>query len=58
MGLGDKIDNESEKFGGKGKEAAGEATGDDSLKAEGKADQAKGDLKQAGEKVKDAFKKD
>ena len=58
MGLGDKIDNESEKLGGKGKEAAGEATGDDSLKAEGKTDQAKGDLKQAGEKVKDAFKKD
>jgi uncharacterized protein YjbJ (UPF0337 family) len=27
-------------------------------KAGGKADQAKGDLKQAGEKVKDAFKKD
>ncbi|HSU45814.1 MAG TPA: CsbD family protein, partial [Arthrobacter sp.] len=27
-----------------------------SLKAEGQADQAKGGLKQAGEKVKDAFK--
>ena len=36
MGLGDKIDNAAEKLGGKGKEAAGEATGDDSLKAEGK----------------------
>jgi uncharacterized protein YjbJ (UPF0337 family) len=58
MGLGDKIDNAAEKLGGKGKEAAGEATGDDSLKAEGKTDQAKADLKQAGEKVKDAFKKD
>ncbi|MBT1004029.1 CsbD family protein [Paenarthrobacter sp. DKR-5] len=56
MGLGDKIDNAAEKVGGKGKEAAGKATGDESLQAEGRADQAKGDLKQAGEKVKDAFK--
>ena len=58
MGLDDKIGNAAEKLGGKGKEAAGEATGDDRLKAEGQADQAKGDLKQAGEKVKDAFKQD
>jgi uncharacterized protein YjbJ (UPF0337 family) len=58
MGLDDKIDNAAEKLGGKGKEAAGEASGDESLKAEGKGDQAKSDLKQAGEKVKDAFKKD
>jgi uncharacterized protein YjbJ (UPF0337 family) len=58
MGLGDKIQNAAEKAGGKGKEAAGNATGNESLKAEGQADQTKGDLKQAGEKVKDAFKKD
>ena len=58
MGLDDKIDNAAEKLGGKGKEAAGEASGDESLKAEGKGDQVKADLKQAGEKVKDAFKKD
>lgn len=58
MGLDDKIGNAAEKLGGKGKEATGEATGDDSLRAEGKGDQAKSDLKQAGEKVKDAFKKD
>ncbi|MET3922963.1 CsbD family protein [Arthrobacter sp. UYEF20] len=58
MGVDDKIGNAAEKLGGKGKVAAGEATGDDSLKAEGKGDQAKADLKQAGEKVKDAFKKD
>jgi uncharacterized protein YjbJ (UPF0337 family) len=56
MGLGDKISNAAEKAGGKGKEAAGDATGDENLKAEGQTDQAKGDLKQAGEKVKDAFK--
>jgi uncharacterized protein YjbJ (UPF0337 family) len=58
MGLGDKIDNTAEKLGGKGKEAAGKATDDRSLEAEGKGDQVKADLKQAGEKVKDAFKKD
>ena len=34
----------------------GEATGDRDLQAEGQADQAKGNLKQAGEKVKDVFK--
>lgn len=56
MGLDDKIENTAEKLGGKGKEAAGEATGDEGLKAEGQGDQAKSDLKQAGEKVKDAFK--
>jgi uncharacterized protein YjbJ (UPF0337 family) len=58
MGLGDKIENAGEKLTGKAKEGAGDATDDQSLKAEGEGDQAKADLKQAGEKVKDAFKKD
>jgi uncharacterized protein YjbJ (UPF0337 family) len=58
MGLDDKISNAGQKLGGQGKEAAGSATGDENLKAEGQGDQAKGDLKQAGEKVKDVFKKD
>ncbi|WP_104169043.1 CsbD family protein [Arthrobacter sp. SX1312] len=57
MGLDDKIGNAAQKLGGQGKEAAGNATGDESLKAEGRSDQAKGDLKQAGEKIKDAFRK-
>ena len=57
MGFGDKIKHAAEKVGGKGKEAAGEATGDEGLKAEGKTDQAKAGMKQAGEKIKDAFKK-
>ncbi|MCY0905970.1 CsbD family protein [Arthrobacter sp. H14-L1] len=57
MGLGDKIENAGQKLTGKAKEGAGEATNDDGLKAEGQADQTKGNLKQAGEKVKDAFKK-
>jgi uncharacterized protein YjbJ (UPF0337 family) len=38
---------------GKAKEGLGKVTGDDSLKAEGKADQAKSHLKDAAEKAKD-----
>ena len=41
---------------GKVKEATGEATDNERLEAEGKRDQAEADLRQAGEKVKDAFK--
>ncbi|MHC6218913.1 CsbD family protein [Arthrobacter sp. MMS24-S77] len=58
MGADDKIQNAGEKLAGKSKEAAGKLTGDEQLEAEGKTDQAKSDLKAAGEKVKDAFKKD
>jgi uncharacterized protein YjbJ (UPF0337 family) len=57
MSAEDKVKNAAETAKGKVKEGAGEATGDESLEAEGRADQARGDLKQAGEKVKDAFKK-
>ena len=57
MGLGDKIRNASTKLTGKAKEATGKAAGDNRLKNEGKGDQVKANLKQAGEKVKDAFKK-
>ena len=41
MGIGDKIDN---------------AKDDPNMQAEGQAQETKGDLKAAGEKVKDAFK--
>jgi uncharacterized protein YjbJ (UPF0337 family) len=57
MSAEDKVNNTAEKAKGKVKEGVGQATGDESMEAEGRADQAKGDLKQAGEKVKDAFKK-
>ena len=56
MGADDKIDNKADKLKGKVKEAAGSASDDEELRAEGKKDQTKGDIKQAGEKVKDAFK--
>jgi uncharacterized protein YjbJ (UPF0337 family) len=52
----DKLKNKAEELGGKGKEAVGDATDNRDLQAEGQADQAKGNLKQAGEKVKDVFK--
>jgi uncharacterized protein YjbJ (UPF0337 family) len=52
----DKMKNKAEELQGKGKEAVGDATDDRDLQAEGKADQASGNLKQAGEKVKDVFK--
>ncbi|HEY3692916.1 MAG: hypothetical protein QOH09_1047 [Pseudonocardiales bacterium] len=56
MSLADKAKDKTEELKGEGKEAAGRATDDDELKAEGKTDQAKGNLKQAGEKIKDVFK--
>ena len=56
MGADDKIENKADVLKGKVKEGVGDATDDRDLQAEGQADQAKGNLKQAGEKVKDAFK--
>jgi uncharacterized protein YjbJ (UPF0337 family) len=54
MSFVDKAKNKVEDLGGHAKEAAGKATGDQSTENEGKADQAKAGLKDAGEKVKDA----
>ena len=56
MGTDDKIDNKFEELGGKAKEGVGRATGDEELQAQGEGDQAKSNLKQAGENIKDAFK--
>ncbi len=56
MSMGDKAENTGDKLKGKAKEAAGSAVGNERLKTEGKADQAAADVKQAGEKVKDAAK--
>ncbi|HEX5987290.1 MAG TPA: CsbD family protein [Nocardioides sp.] len=57
MGTDDKAHAKTEGAVGKAKEALGKATGDDSMRDEGKAEQSKADLKHAGEKVKDAFKR-
>lgn len=52
----DKLSNSAQEFKGNMKEKVGSATDNEDLEAKGKSDQAKGSLKQAGEKVKDAFK--
>ena len=52
----DKLKNKAQEATGTGKEHVGRATGDEQLEAEGHRDQAAGNLKQAGEKVKDVFK--
>jgi uncharacterized protein YjbJ (UPF0337 family) len=57
MGAGDKVSNKIDDVGGKAKEAVGKLTDDKSTENRGKIDQAKSSLKDAGEKVKDAFKK-
>ena len=56
MSFTDKIKNKGEELEGKGKQAVGNATGNDDLKAEGAKDETKADLKGVGEKVKDVFK--
>ena len=57
MATEDKAANKVTEIKGKAKEGLGKATGDEEMEAEGKTDQAKGNLKQAAEKVKDAVKK-
>ena len=56
MSAEDKISNKIDELAGKGKEAAGRVTDNPDLQAEGRGEQAKSNLKQAGEKVKDVFK--
>ena len=56
MGTDDKLRNKGEDLKGKAKETIGRATDDEELEAQGRTDQAKANLKDAGEKVKDAIK--
>jgi uncharacterized protein YjbJ (UPF0337 family) len=51
-----KTRNAAQKVKGQFKEAAGRVTGDERLEAKGRSDKTKANLKQAGEKVKDAFR--
>ena len=57
MGIIDKAKNTTQSAKGTMKDKVGQATDDRSLEAEGKRDKVVGNLKQAGEKVKDAVKK-
>jgi uncharacterized protein YjbJ (UPF0337 family) len=54
MGLHDKIANQALVLKGKAREAAGKITDNPLLEVGGRLDQGEGNLKQAGEKVKDA----
>jgi uncharacterized protein YjbJ (UPF0337 family) len=57
MSAADKAKDKVQAAKGKIKKDTGRALGDPYLEGEGKAEEMKGNLKQAGEKVKDAFKK-
>jgi uncharacterized protein YjbJ (UPF0337 family) len=55
MNAGDKVKNAAEAAKGKVKETTGDATDNRDLQAKGRAEKTKADLKQAGEKAKDAL---
>lgn len=57
MGIGDKAKHAAESGLGKAKEATGKASDDEKLETEGRNEQSKADVKKAGDKVKDAFKR-
>jgi uncharacterized protein YjbJ (UPF0337 family) len=52
----DRVEGSATNLGGKVKEGAGKVTGDEKLKNEGLADQAKGKIQNAVGSVKDALK--
>ncbi|MFC4942296.1 CsbD family protein [Pseudonocardia sp. GCM10023141] len=54
MSFIDKAKHKAEEVIGEVKEKVGELTGNESLEAEGKKDQVTGNVKQAGDSVKDA----
>jgi uncharacterized protein YjbJ (UPF0337 family) len=56
MNAGDKARHSAKAAKGKAKEKVGDVTDNKDLQAKGQAEKTKEDLKQAGEKVKDAFK--
>lgn len=57
MSAADKARNKVDNLAGKAKEAVGNLTGDARTRDEGRSDQAKSNIRDAGEKIKDAFKK-
>jgi uncharacterized protein YjbJ (UPF0337 family) len=54
MSIATKIAHKAEAVKGSAKRMVGRLTGSRRVQAEGRADQAKGDIKQAGAKIKDA----
>jgi uncharacterized protein YjbJ (UPF0337 family) len=56
MTFADKFSNKAQELRGRVKRNTGEVTGDRRLQAEGRTDEVTSNLKQAGEKIKDAFR--
>lgn len=56
MSTGDKSAAKTDVAAGKAKEAVGNAVGNERMQAEGRGDQAKGHVRQAARKAKDAAK--
>ena len=54
----DRVEGAAKNMGGKVKEATGDVTGDEKLKAEGKADQVEGKVQNAVGGMKDALRDD
>jgi uncharacterized protein YjbJ (UPF0337 family) len=57
VGFADKFRNKAQELRGRIKRNTGKVTGNRGLQAEGRADEVKSNLKQVGEKVKDAFRR-
>ena len=56
MGATNKAKNKVQDVAGQAKEKVGQASGDEEAEDRGKGDQVKSNVKDAGEKVKDAFR--
>lgn len=54
----DRIEGAGKNLGGKAKEAAGKMTGDEKLKADGRADQVEGKVQNAVGGIKDTLRGD
>jgi uncharacterized protein YjbJ (UPF0337 family) len=57
MGFTDKFRHKAQEMRGRIRRNAGEVTGDPVMRAEGRNEEIRSSLKQAGEKVKDAFRR-
>jgi uncharacterized protein YjbJ (UPF0337 family) len=56
MSATNKLRNKLQRVSGRAKESIGRVTGDRNLESRGVGDQFKADVKDTGEKVKDAFR--
>jgi uncharacterized protein YjbJ (UPF0337 family) len=54
----DRVEGAAKNLGGKAKEAAGKVTGDEKLKAEGRADQLTGKVQNTVGGIKDTLRDD